>query len=117
MKPSISQEDYTQLCVWPGTYLGDTSIEDFENYFKEQHGVRVKFAEETVTLPDVDDGKVVEGTGGRQDILFFVHSEDIPKFAVIKLQMGVRWWEDIVSYNNHANWYKQEILDKYPVRW
>ncbi len=108
-------ENYKQLCVWPGTVLGDSTVEDFEKFF-EQQGFRVKFAEEVETLPDVEDGRVVEGTGGRHDILFYIHQEDISKFAVPRLSMGIRWWEDVLG-NGHSNWYTKTVLEKYPNTW
>lgn len=104
--------EFMQLCVLDGVIMGDTTPEEFEKSFLDQ-GFRVKFAEEVVTLPDAG----IEGTGGRHDILFYIHTDDISKFAVARLQMGIRWWEDVVKYNNHSNWYTQEILDKYPIRW
>ena len=111
-----NSKNYTQLCVWCGTMLGDLSVQEFEKFFKDQ-GYRIKFAEEVVTLPDYEYGKPVEGTGGRHDILFYIHTEDIAKFAIPRLTAGIRWWEDVVSYNNHNNWYSEEVLQKYPTTW
>lgn len=110
-------ENFTQLCVWPGTMMGeDSTAEEFERFFLEQ-GYRVKFAEEVVTLPDVENGRAVEGTGGRHDVLFFIHKDDVGKFALPRLRMGIRWWEDVVKYNDNSHLYTQEILDKYPTTW
>jgi hypothetical protein len=33
------------------------------------------------------------------------------------LQVGIRWWEDVVSYNDNSHLYSKEILDKYSVKW
>jgi hypothetical protein len=109
---------YRQLCVWEGTLLGNTTVEEFEKYFKDTFDVRVKFAEEVITQPDLDDnGNPEPETGGRHDLLFYIHQDDISKFAVERLSYGIRWWEAVVSYNNQAYLYSKEILDKYPVRW
>lgn len=109
-------DKFTQLCVWPGTLLGDNTVQDFENFFKEK-GFTVKFAEEVVTLPDrTPYGEVVEGTGGRHDLFFYIASSDILQFAVPRLGMGIRWWEDVIG-NGGGKIYPQEILDKYPVTW
>lgn len=108
-------ENYNQLCVWPGTTLEESTGEDLEKFFQEQ-GFRVKFAEEVITLPDVKDSRVVEGTGGRHDLLFYIHNEDITKFAIPRLRMGIRWWED-VFYNHGEGIYPQSIIDKYPKTW
>ena len=107
--------EFKQLCVWPGTILGDSTVQDFEDFFKRQ-GFTVKFAEEVETLPDVKDGKVVEGTGGRHDIFFYINTDDIMVFAIPKIAMGIRWWEDVIS-NGGGNIYPQRILDKYPTTW
>ena len=106
---------YNQLCVWPGTVLGSSSAREMEKFFK-QKGFRVRFCEEVKTLPDVDNGRVVEGTGGRIDIFFYIHDEDIVKFAIPRLSMGIRWWEDVLA-NGGGSIYPQKILDKYPPKW
>lgn len=111
-------QTFNQLCVWEGTMLGDSSVEDFEKFFKDSMDVTVKFAEEVITNPDRDEyGNPVKDTGGRHDLLFYIADKDVTKFAIARLQMGIKWWEDVVSYNNRAYLYSQEILDKYPVTW
>lgn len=112
----LVKEGFEQVCIWPGTIVvGENNpserIADFENWVQEQFGVRAKYLEEVKTNPDET------GPGGRNDIFFVVHSEDIPKFAIPRLRLGIRWYEDVVSYNGHSNLYPQEILDKYPIRW
>ena len=108
---------FNQLCVWHGTILGNSSVDDFEAFFKNK-GFRVKFAEEVVTIPDKDDcGNDVPGTGGRHDLLFYIHDDDIQKFALPRFNYGIRWWEDVVKYNDNSDWYSEEILNKYPVKW
>lgn len=107
---------YNQLCVWEGTMLGDAPVKEFEDFFKDA-GFRVKFAEETITLPDKDEkGQNVKGTGGRHDILFYVHDKDIPKFAIWRFRLGIRWWEDIF-YNHQQDIYGQDVKDKYIPAW
>lgn len=105
----VDSEYYKQLCVWPGTMMGDNTAEDFENYFKDDLGVRVKFMEEVVTLPG--NG----GEGGRHDV-FYIHNNDIGKFALQKLNMGISWWEDVISNKRHLI-YPKEIIKKYPKTW
>ena len=103
-------QGFSQLCVWPGTLVGKDNIEDFEDFFKNEMGVRVKFMEEVKTLPG--DG----GEGGRNDVLFYIHDEDVGKFAVPRLRMGIRWWEDVLD-NEKDKLYPQEIYKKYPKTW
>lgn len=105
-------KNYKQLCVLPATLPPD-DVNEFEEFFKENFGVKVKFAEQTYTLPDPGKG---DTTGGRSDLLFYIHDKDVGKFAVPRLRMGVRWWEDIF-YNNQEYLYNEEILNKYPKTW
>jgi hypothetical protein len=111
-------EKYTQLCVWPGTIVGTDNIEDFEQFFKGEMDVRVKYHTEVETLPDLDENKQpIPDTGGRNDAFFYVHSDDIPKFAIPRLSMGIRWWEDVVKYNDNKHLYTAEFLKQHPTTW
>jgi hypothetical protein len=93
-------------------------INEFKTFMKDQFGVRIEYLEEVRTNPDLDDsGKPISETGDRNDLFFVIHKDDIGKFAVPRLQAGIRWYEDVVSYNGHANLYPKEILEKYEVRW
>ena len=90
-------KNYNQVCVWPGTLLPEEQIEQFVNHFSE-NGFRVQHLETIETSPDHDDsGFPVEGTGGRSDILFAIHDEDVMKFAIPRLRMGIRWIEDVLD--------------------
>jgi hypothetical protein len=109
---------FKQLCVWPGTLLGESTPQEFEQYFLDEMGVRVKYHTEVKTLPDLDSyGRRVPDTGDRNDLFFFVHNEDTVKFAVPRLQMGIRWWEDVVKYNDNRHLYTEEFLEANPTTW
>jgi len=112
------ENEFTQLCVWPGTVIGQENIEEFETFFKDEFNVRLKYLTEVETLPDLDkNGNAEPDTGGRNDAFFFIHNEDIDKFAVKRLQFGIRWWEDVIKYNDNSHLYTQEFLDAYPPTW
>jgi hypothetical protein len=113
-----SENKFTQLCVWPGTDLGDTSPTEFVEFFKE-NGYRVKFDSVQITNPDLDENKEpVPDTGGRSDIFFYIHDDDTARFAVPRLSMGIRWWEDVISYNKgNEHLYTKEFIDSHPVTW
>lgn len=97
--------EYVQVCVWPGCILGGQTIQDFENFMLKEFRVRIQYLESVQTGPDRnEDGHPVENTGGRNDILFAVHQEDIKLFAVPRLSAGIRWVEDVMSLANHS-WY------------
>jgi len=106
------QDNFTQLCVWPSTIVGG-KVDEFVAFMKENFGARVRFDQEVKTLPDMEDGQPVPETGGRIDVFFYVHKEDLAKFALSRLTAGIRWWEDVLG-NGGGVLYSQEILDKYP---
>ena len=111
-------ENHNQLCVWPGTLLGDSTPQDLENFFLSEMGVRVKFVDQVMTLPDLDqEGNPVPDTGGRSDLFFTIHDEDVSRFAIPRLNMGIRWWEDVVGYNDNKHLYTEEFLKAHPLKW
>lgn len=113
----MTAENFSQLCVMEGTVLGDSSIQDFENHFLQELDVRIKYCTEVTTLPDKDKfGNDVPETGGRNDLFFYVHSEDVSKFAIPRFQYGIRWWEDIF-YNKGENIYPEEFLAAHKPTW
>ena len=104
MKNVKRKDNFTQVCIWPGTLMNEEQIPEFEEWFKEEFGTRVQYLESIETAPDRDEnGYQVEGTGGRHDVFFAVHSEDGGKFAIPRLGMGIRWVEDAVSSINGGN--------------
>jgi len=90
-------EGHSQVCVWPGTLLGDASTEDFEKFLLEEFGVRAKYLETLETMPDMENGHNVKGTGGRSDLFFSVNNEDVGKFAIPRLAAGIKWVEDFID--------------------
>ena len=110
------ESQFNQLCVWPGTVVGDSKKvqEDFVKFFKDELGVTVKYETEVKTLPD--PGDLGMKTGGRNDLFFYIADDDIMKFAVPRLQMGIRWYEDVLG-NGGGKLYPKEILEKYEKTW
>ncbi len=105
--------NFTQVCVWPGTTLGTETPADFEKYIETEFGVRTQFLEIILTNPDLDEyGHAVKDTGGRSDIFFAVHSDDVGKFAVPRLMVGIRWIEDVLAVcNNNRHLYPSRVGD------
>lgn len=101
---------FTQLCVWHGTIVGKKKITEFVELMKSTFGVTVKYECEVTTL--AGDG----GKGGRNDLFFFIDSKDIGKFAVPRLEYGIRWWEDVLG-NERERIYPSDIYAKYPNSW
>lgn len=108
-----SEDNYKQLCVWEGTLVTEANSKEFEKFILEQTGSRIKYSEEIKTNPTPGEPE----TGGRNDVLFFIHKDDVAKFAVARFTFGIRWWEDVIKYNNGSYLYPSEILIKYPVLW
>lgn len=106
---------FTQLCVWPGTMLGDASPEEFEAFFLDAIGVRVKFELEVVT----NSRKELGEDGGRHDLLFYIHDDDVPKFALKRYWFGIRWWEDVMEddSNHTTSTYPDAVWRAYPYTW
>lgn len=84
-----------------GCIMGDARIEDFENLFSERVGVRVQFLIEIETYPDQKNGIDIPDTGGRHDVFFAVHDDDVGKFALPSKMMGIRWVEDVLADCNY----------------
>jgi len=93
---------FKQVCVWPGTIVGKDKISLFEDFMKENFGVRIQYLEEIETNPDIESEKPVEGTGGRVDVFFAIHNDDIGRFAIKRLAFGIRWIEDVLASCNHS---------------
>jgi hypothetical protein len=110
--------EYTQLCVWPGVILKDTEITDFEQWIMDNFETRVKYHTQVKTNPDLDQkGNIVPDTGDRNDLFFYVHTDDISHFAVKRLQIGIRWWEDVVVYNDNSHLYSEEFIESHQPTW
>lgn len=96
------EPNYTQVCVWEGCLVPPEQLEQFKQFMLDELHARVQFLETIPTLPDVENGRAVEGTGGRHDVFFAVHKEDVNKFAVPRLSYGIRWVEDVMNPQNHS---------------
>lgn len=111
------ENNYTQLCVWPGVIVGQDKVDEFESFFKNEFNARVKYLTEIKTNPDRDKrGNSIPDTGGRNDIFFYVHNDDIGHFAVPRLAIGIRWWEDVLG-NGHENLYPSSFLNEHKPTW
>jgi len=105
-------ENLDQLCVWEGTIVGEENIRDFEEFFQNEMDCLVYYVEEVKTLPTPGE----PDTGGRNDVFFYVHHKDVSKFAIPRLRLGIRWWEDVLG-NGNGVLYPESILEKYPAAW
>ena len=105
---------FNQLCVLEGCLMPEGGAKELETFFKDELNVTVKFETEVKTLPD--PGDLGMKTGGRNDIFFYIADDDIMKFAVPRLQMGIRWWEDVLG-NGNGKLYPTEVLEKYEKTW
>lgn len=74
---------FEQVCVWPFTLCPPDEAKALEQFFIDKLGVRVRY---------IGENKVSDK---QTDTLFYIASEDIPKFAVSRLNAGIRWLEDV----------------------
>jgi hypothetical protein len=106
------RKNYDTVAVWPGTYLGELSAADFVNWMKTEGGTRAQFLEVIETAPErLLNGHAVLGTGGRTDLFFAVHNDDVPRFAIWRLQYGIRWLTDVLNAENYRHTiYPERVL-------
>ena len=109
----MTKKQFNQLCVLEGTLMPEGGAKELVEFFKDKFGVEVQFETQVKTLPDTPE---CTETGGRNDLLFYIADKDIPKFAVPRLSMGIRWWEDVLG-NGNGKLYLEKILEKYPKTW
>ena len=106
----------SQIVVWEGTVVGKEKVSDFEDWMKD-NGFNVKYLEEFETLPDTWCGKIIKGTGGRNDLLFELGDDvDVGRFAIWRLSYGMRWWEDYLD-NGGYKIVPEKVLKRYPYGW
>lgn len=110
------KEGFKQVCIWPGMSMGDSEPVELEKMILEKFDVKIQYLEEIKTLPDTKDGKKVKDSGGRSDIFFAVHSDSVGKFTMPKLQIGVRWIEDVLAKCNYRCHIYPDYVYKY-VTW
>ena len=95
---------FTQVCVWEDTFVGPEGITFFEASMWADFRVRVQYLEEIETGPDMDTlGNPVPGTGGRNDLVFAVHIDDLAKLHKHRLGLGIRWIEDVLAHANYSS--------------
>lgn len=105
---------YSQVVQWPGTTVGTENIEMFEAFLQDALAIRAKYICEVLTAPDYKDGMPVEGTGGRSDVYFGVHEDDIGSFALARFQFGMRWVDDVIAnekFRGEPSIYPQSVHD------
>ena len=107
------KKEFNQLCVLQGCLMPEGGAKELESFFKDEFEVKVKFETEVKTLPDKPG---CTETGGRNDIFFYIADDDIGKFAVPRLSMGIRWYDDVLR-NGGGKLYPTEVLEKYEKTW
>ena len=114
--PWSKVEDDGVLTLWTGTPVRRADLYGprcLHFFFEKAFGIQVKPVGCVKTLPDIEDGEEVAGTGGRTDFFFFVKAADVPKFAIKRFEFGMRWWED-VYFNGNEHIYPLEFRRAYP---
>lgn len=103
---------FSQVVVWPGVIVGPDNINEFVAFCADAFsGTRVQYLREVYTNPDKNEfGSNVPDTGGRCDVLFGVHEDDIGKFAVARLAYGMRWLDDVYG-NGQGHLYPEDVRE------
>jgi len=105
-------KDYTVVCVWPAMILGEGQEQKMVDRFKTEFDTRIQFLEVIFTEPDPQDSN--PDAGGRSDIFFAIHKEDVGKFVIPKLQIRARWLCDVLAKCNYSSpIYPNRVFD-YP---
>lgn len=102
----MEDNSYQQICVLRGV---SDSLDDLSKLIPETFDVRVQMLDEFRTRAGQG------GEGGRRDVLFLIHADDISKFAVPRLEYGISWWEDYLA--NSKSIVPPSIKKKYPKEW
>jgi hypothetical protein len=102
----------TSLLVWPSAYLRDDNerkqfqTKEFKEFFPNTK-------HEPVVIGNVRTLPGQGGPGGRRDLFFWVHGEDLPHFVMARFKYGIRWWQD-VYFNGGQDIYPIEFCEAYP---
>lgn len=102
--PIAPEAPFQTLVVWQNTVV--SKDDDVETFFMDRCETRIKRV------------GCVQRIDGNYDFAFFVHDNDVTKFAIQRfLKMpprdSPRWWEDIY-FNNQQNQYPEDFLSCYP---
>jgi len=111
-KQSTSPTRRRQKCVIQGLLIKPDEAKGFEKWFEDEWGYRIEYVTQYKTLPDTENGYDVEGTGGRSDIIFYLHKDDVLKMVVERIRVfkgDIKWWED--HFDNNHNIIPEEILN------
>jgi hypothetical protein len=115
--PHEDEEKYTVLAVWPSIVVQKDDLDSVQEFMANmgcKHPVKIVGCVET--LPDWHEREAEEPeTGGRIDLAFYFHDEDIYRVAVRRLQHGIRWWEDVVSNDVEHALNKGMIYEEYSI--
>ncbi len=113
----MKSDGFTQLCVWEGMILEEGDEQGFITFMLQEFDVRVQYHTQVLTNPSIDGhGIPIRDTGGRNDLFFYVHKDDVGKFAVPRLKAGIRWWEDIF-FNGQEYLYQEHFVEEHPPTW
>ena len=107
-KSEQRSENYSQLMVWEGTLIDESEYADFQEFIASEIGSKnpVKIIGTVKTL------RGYGGPGGRSDMFFIVHNDDINRFAIGKMKIRLRWYEDVLD--NTPDIYPKSFTTSYP---
>lgn len=117
-KKKQEKNPFEQLCVWPNAPLiEDGNVRDTMRLL-EKFGFRVFLAEVVVTLPGQG------GPGGRTDVLFYIHNDDIVRFSLQRFSLlqessgrmyGLAFRQQGRTVEEHARFYADRGVEQFTV--
>jgi hypothetical protein len=101
------RKGFNQVCVWEACVVTKSNEPktpaEFEQFMKENFKSDVQYLEEIKTGPDLKNGQPVSETGGRIDLFFAISDEHVARFAIPRLQFGIKWIEDVLAKGNYRS--------------
>ena len=90
--PTPPHDEGSILCIWPAAVGTNEEMIDF---------LKLNLDVDIIPVGTVETIAGQGGPGGRLDGVFWLNGKDVPRFAVPRFQVGIRWYEDVVLNNSH----------------
>ena len=97
---------YKIKVIWLGRTLGDSSVEDFENWFLDEYNFHVKYETEFEFENNYFENKL-------SCIIFGICAKEISEFAIFRIKNygeEMKWLDDFLNDKQSDN-VKDEILE------
>ena len=109
---------FEQLCLWTNAPLVEDGSAANTMRLLEKFSFRVSLADVVVTLPGQG------GPGGRTDVLFYIHNDDIVRFSLQRFSLlqessgrmyGIAYRQSGYNVDEHARFYSEHRVERFTV--